>query len=228
MVKKDKKWEWTEKQEKAFGKLKKRFTEEPVLVAPDLDKKIWMEVDASDYATGEVLSIECEDKLWRLVAFLSKSLNEIERNYEIHDKEMLAIIRGLEAWRHLLEGAQFKFEIWTDHKILEYFMKAQKLNRRQARWTLYLSRFDFTLKHVLETRMEKADGLSRRVDWKVGVDRDNENQILIKDNWVRSLQKVVVEGPEVELLEKIKKARSRDEEVVRIVEDMKKVKVKEL
>ena len=75
-----------------------------------------------------VLSMECEDGLWRPVAFLSKSLNETERNYEIHDKEMLAIIRGLEAWRHLLEEVQTKFEIWMDHKNLEYFMKAQKLN----------------------------------------------------------------------------------------------------
>ena len=82
-----------------------------MLAAPDLDKKMQMEVDASNYATGGVLSMESEDKLWRPVAFLSKSLNETERNYEIHDKEMLAIIRGLEAWRHLLEGAQFKFEI---------------------------------------------------------------------------------------------------------------------
>ena len=72
--------------------------------------------------------MECEDKLWRLVAFLSKSLNKMERNYEIHNKEMLVIIRGLEAWRHLLEEAQFKFEIWTDHKNLEYFIKTQKLN----------------------------------------------------------------------------------------------------
>ena len=133
MVKKDKKWEWMGKQEKAFKELKRRFTEKPVLAAPDLDKKMRMEVDASDYATRGVLSMECEDNLWRLVAFLSKSLNETERNYEIHDKEMLAIVRGLEAWRHLLEGAQSKFEIWTDHKNLEYFMKAQKLNRRQAR-----------------------------------------------------------------------------------------------
>ena len=76
--------------------------------------------------------MEDENGRWKLVAFLSKSLNETERNYEIHDKEILAIIRALEAWRHLLEGAQFKFKIWTDHKNLEYFMKAQKLNRRQA------------------------------------------------------------------------------------------------
>ena len=76
--------------------------------------------------------------------------------------------------------------------------------------------------------MGKADRLSRRSDWKIGVDRDNKNQIFIKDHWVCSLQEVVIEGPEVELLEKIKKARSKDEEVVRIVEDIKRVKVKEL
>ena len=85
-------------------------------------------MDALDYATGKVLSMECEDGKWRPVAFLSKSLNETERNYEIHDKEMLAVIRGLENWRYLLEGAKFKFEVWTDHKNLEYLMKAQKLN----------------------------------------------------------------------------------------------------
>ena len=77
--------------------MKKRFTEEPILVAPDLDKKIRMEVDVLDYATEGVLSMECRNRLWRPVAFLSKSLNETEQNYEIHDKEMLAIIRGLEA-----------------------------------------------------------------------------------------------------------------------------------
>ena len=97
LVKKDKKWEWTEKEEKTFKELKERFTKEPVLAAPDIDKKMRIEVDASDYATGGVLLIECKNGLWRPVAFLSKLLNETERNYEIHDKEMLAIIRGLEA-----------------------------------------------------------------------------------------------------------------------------------
>ena len=103
MVKKDQKWDWTEKQEKAFRELKERFTKELVLAAPDLDKKIRIEVDTSDYVTG-VLSIECKDGIWRPVAYLSKSLNETERNYEIYNKEMLAIIRGLENWRYLLEG----------------------------------------------------------------------------------------------------------------------------
>ena len=77
--------------------MKERFTKEPVLAAPDINKKMRMEVDASDYVTGGVLSMECEDRLWRPVAFLSKSLNETKRNYEIHDKEMLAIVRELEA-----------------------------------------------------------------------------------------------------------------------------------
>ena len=76
--------------------MKERFTKEPVLVAPDIDKRMRMEVDALDYTTGGILSMECEDGLWRTVAFLSKSLNKTERNYEIHDKEMLAIVRGLE------------------------------------------------------------------------------------------------------------------------------------
>ena len=91
-----------------------------------------------------------------------------------------------------------------------------------------MSQFDFTLKYVPEVRMGMADRLSRRLDWKVGVDRDNEDQVVIKDNWIYNLQEVVIEGPEVDIVEKIKKARSKDEEVVRIVEEMKKAKVKEL
>ena len=89
-------------------------------------------MNVSDYATRGVLSMECENRRWRPITFLSKSLNETERNYEIHDKEMLVIIRGLENWRHLLESTHFKFEIWINHKNLEYFMKMQKLNCRQA------------------------------------------------------------------------------------------------
>ena len=89
-----------------------------------------IEVDTSDYTMGGVLSMECEDGRWRLVVFLLKSLNKTKRNYEIHNKEILVVIRGLENWRHLLEGARFKFKVWTDHKNLEYFIKVQKLNWR--------------------------------------------------------------------------------------------------
>ena len=165
------KWQWGEEQQKAFDKLKRIFTTKLVLVAPDLDKEFRIEADASNYAMGGVLSMKCSDELWRPVAFISKSLSDIERNYEIHDKEMLVVVRCLEAQRHFLEGMTIKFEIWTDHKNLEYFMKAQKLNRRQARWALYLSRFDFTLKHIPGSKMGKADSLSRKPDWEIGVER---------------------------------------------------------
>ena len=107
-------------------------------------------------------------------------------------------------------------------------MKVQKLNRRQARWALYLSRFNFILKHVVGSKMGKADGLSRRADWKVGTDKDNKNQVIIKDNWIRNMYEVVIEGLEVDIVEKIKKARSKDEDIVRVVEEMKKAEVKEL
>jgi len=96
MVKKDQKWEWTERQKKVFKELKEKFTKKLVLTVPDLDKKMRMEVNTLDYVIGGVLSMECKDRKWRLVVFLSKSLDETERNYEIHNKKMLAVIRELE------------------------------------------------------------------------------------------------------------------------------------
>ena len=88
-----------------FTKLKEIFTTKPVLAVPDLDKKMRVEADALDYATGEVLLVKGEDRRWRPVVFISKSLNNTKRNYKIHNKEMLAVIRCLEAWRHFLERA---------------------------------------------------------------------------------------------------------------------------
>jgi len=123
---------WGNEQQEAFKQLKQVFMSRPLLVVLDIDKEFRVEADASNFATGGVLSIKYEDNKWRLVAYISKSLNETERNYEIYDKEMLTVIRCLEAWRHFLEGSQSKFEVWTDHKNLEYFMSNQKLNRRQA------------------------------------------------------------------------------------------------
>ena len=105
-------------------------------------------------------------------------------------------------------------------------MKVQKLNQRQAHWALYLSRFDFTLNHVPGTKMGKIDRLSRRLDWKVEVEKDNNNQIFIKNCWLCSLHEVIIEGSEVDIIEKIKKARGKNKEIVRVVEEMKKVGVK--
>ena len=109
------------------------------------------------------------------MAFISKLLNATEQNYKIHDKEILVVIRCLKAWRHYLEEAKLEFKIWMDYKNLQYFMTSQKLNQRQARWALYLSQFNFTLKHIPGKSMRKADRLSRRPDWQEGVERDNKD-----------------------------------------------------
>jgi len=101
-------------------------------------QKMRIEVDVSDYATKRVLSIEYEDGQWKPVAYLLKSLNESERNYKIYNKKMLVVIRELENWIHLLEDAEFKFEVWTDYKNI--------------------------LIHVPRTKIEKTDRLSRRLD----------------------------------------------------------------
>jgi len=200
---------------------------EPVLAVPDLDKEMRVKTDALDYAMGGVLSVKGEDERWRPVVFISKSLNDTERNYEIHNKKMLAMIRCLETWRHFLEGARTKFEIWMDHKNLEYFMSNQKLNRWQARWALFLSRFDFTLKHVPGTKMGKADRLSWRLDWRKGVKKDNKDKMLVKAEWLRRAEiEVLIE--EVNLLKKVKESKAKNDEIIKTVEEMKRTGVKML
>jgi len=110
-----------------------------------------------------------------------QNLSMRQRNYEIYNKKILAVIRELENWRYLLKSTKYKFEVWTDYKNLEYFIKAQKLNQRQAHWALYFCRLNFTLKHVPGTKIEKTNRLSRQPDWKVDIEKNNKNQILIKE-----------------------------------------------
>jgi len=117
------------------------------------------------------------DGKWHPVAFYSKSLSSVERNYEIHDKEILAIICTLKEWRHFLEGATHPVEIWTDHKNLKYFMTAKKLNYRQACWSLHLARFDFLLHYYPRHTMGKPDALSKRANH-VNRALDNKNIVL--------------------------------------------------
>ena len=133
LMRKDVKQKWRSEQQKAFDELKQIFTTRPVLAAPDLDKEFRMEADTLNYATRGVLSMKCSDELWRPVAFISKSLSDTKQNYEIYNKEILVVVRCLEAQRHFLEGTTTKFKIQTDHKTLEYFMIMQKLDRRQVR-----------------------------------------------------------------------------------------------
>ena len=136
LVRKDEKWNWGEEQKTVFKKLKMIFTMRLVLVASNLDKKIRVKVDASKYAIREVLLMKYEDEKQRPVAFISKSLNKAERNYEIYNREMLVIIMYLKEQRHLLKGIQGRFEIQSNHKNLEYFISSQKLNRRQVQQAL--------------------------------------------------------------------------------------------
>ena len=122
-------WTWGEKEQYAFDTLKWIITEAPVLIHTDPEKKFQMETDASSYTYSAVLSQKAEDKKHHLVAFYSKSMNPAERNYGISDKEALPIIKGLQHWRHWLEGMKESVCIITDHWNLEYFKNPHLLNR---------------------------------------------------------------------------------------------------
>jgi transposase InsO family protein len=171
-------WSWGSEQSGAFEEIKCRVSSAPVLAIPTDDDPYRLEADSSGKAIGAVLS-QCQDGVWKPVAFLSKSLNETERNYEIYDRELLAIMTALAEWRHHLMGAANDFEIWTDHQNLGYFKKPQKLNRRQARWVTELANYHFTLHHKPGKTNQKADLLSRRADHETG-EKDNENVTMLK------------------------------------------------
>ena len=110
-----------------------------------------------------------------------------ERNYPVADKEMLSVIRSLEQWCHYLEGAKHEFEIWNDHVNLQWFMKRQDLNRRQARWAQYLSQFNFKWTHKAGSTMGKADALSRQEDHAVGVADNNKGVTVISPDQIHTI-----------------------------------------
>jgi hypothetical protein len=209
---KDVRFNWGLPQEDSFMKLKELVTSSPVLVLPNNNLPFRLEADGSSIATGAVLSQQqVDDNAWHPVTFLSKALNPVEQNYQIHDTEMLAIIRGLEEWRHYLEGARHPVEIWTDHKNLEYFRVAQKLNRQQARWLLYLSRLNFTLHHKPGRSMGKPDALSR---WANHGSRqgDNDNLTLLAPELfqIHVLAGVRLEGEEHNILREVQRSLKDD------------------
>uniref|UniRef100_A0A4W5QWH4 ribonuclease H n=1 Tax=Hucho hucho TaxID=62062 RepID=A0A4W5QWH4_9TELE len=127
--------QWSAEADRAFGHLKALFTSAPVLAHPDPSLAFIVEVDASEAGMGAVLSQRSgtPPKL-RPCAFFSKKLSPAERNYDVGDRELLAVVKALKAWRHWLEGAKHPFLIWTDHRNLEYIRAARRLNPRQARW----------------------------------------------------------------------------------------------
>lgn len=204
LTKKGIQWNWTEACQKAFEDLKKAFTSSPVLIMPDMTKPFRIEADASNFATGAVLSQLGDDGHRHPCAFLSQLFTKAEWNYEIYDKELLAIIRALEEWRHYLEGAPYPVEVWTDHKNLGYFQEAHKLNRRQARWSLYLTRFNLELSHKSGTTMTIPDTLSRRPDHDLGGGGDNQERILLPEKMF--VREVIGEEVDRDLISEIIKA----------------------
>lgn len=135
-------WSWSSTENDAFSSLRDSVATGPTLAIPLDDGPFLVEADSSGYATGAVLS-QLQNGSWRPVAFYSKSLSDVKRNYDIHDRELLSIMRALSEWQKYLHGSPF--EIHSDHKNLQYFMSNQKLNRRQAHWALELSEFNFSL-----------------------------------------------------------------------------------
>src|SRR5271155_4473791 len=181
LLKKDIKFKWKEEHEIAFQTLKQKLLADPVLKMPDTTRPFTIETDASKFASGAVLLQEDTNGDWHPCSYLSKSFNETERNYEIYDRELLAIIWALTEWRHYLMGSIHPVTVRSDHKNLTYFRTARKLNRRQARWSLYLSEFDLHLTHVPGTQMIQSDALSRRADLAPENDNDNNDQTLLPD-----------------------------------------------
>ncbi|SJL04343.1 uncharacterized protein ARMOST_07709 [Armillaria ostoyae] len=175
-------WTWGAAQNQAFQQLKKQMAEDIILAIPNGTGRFRVEADTSNGAIGAVLSQEQEGR-WRPVAFMSKALTATECNYEIYDKELLAIMLALSEWRHYLMGAHEDVEIWTDHQNLQYFRKPQKLNRRQARWVTELAEYHFILKHKPSTANVKADLLSRRSDHDQGEDDNGDITVLSPEHF---------------------------------------------
>ena len=182
MTKKDQPFKWTTECQQAFEELKRCFTEEPVLMKPDQTKPFQIECDTSKYASGAVLTQVDGNGNRHPCAFISKTFSETERNYEIYDRELLVIIRALEEWRHYIQGSPHTTLILSDHKNLTYYREARKLNRRQARWSLYLSEFDIKLIHTPGHKMIQSDALLRRPDFIPDKDTDNEDIMMLPDN----------------------------------------------
>ncbi len=156
---------WTQASEQSFRQLKERFTSAPILHHPNPDLEFTVEVDASNTGIGAVLSQRQGSPLKLFpCAFYSRKLNPAERNYDVGDRELLAMKAAFEEWRHWLEGAKLPFLVLTDHRNLEYIRSAKRLNPRQARWSLFFSRFDFKVTYRPGSKNGKADALSRQFD----------------------------------------------------------------
>jgi hypothetical protein len=161
LTKKDAIFQWDESCQQAFTELKELFINAPILAHFEEGRETVVEADASGWATGAVLSQRQDDSRLAPCAYISQKFSPAESNYEIHDKELLAIIRALREWRPELKMVP-RFTIVTDHKNLRYFNKARHLSERQMRWADLMSEFDFTLQYRPGRYASRPDALSRR------------------------------------------------------------------
>ena len=127
-----KEWKWDKKHQQAFEELKNKITGQPVLSLLKREEKFRVKINASGHTIREVLSQE-QDGKWKPIAFLSRTIQPAERNYEIYNKELLAIVKALTKWRQYLLNAMELFEVWIDHENLKYFWELHKLNGWQVR-----------------------------------------------------------------------------------------------
>jgi hypothetical protein len=151
-----------EDQQRAFEEMIFKFMTAPTLRHFDHSREVIIETDASDYVSAGVLSQRDDEGVLHPVVFFSKKHSPAECNYDIYDKELMAIIKALEEWRPECEGAEHTLQLITEHKNLEYFMSKKHLNRRQARWAQFLSRFDYEIVYRPGKSNGKADALTRR------------------------------------------------------------------
>jgi hypothetical protein len=227
LTKKDVLFIWGTCEDFTFNELKRMVTSAPVLVMLDSEQPYRVEADGSGVATGTVLSqLSCNNEKWHPVAYQSKSLSMVERNYEIHNTEMLVIVQALEEWHHYLEGAHHLIEVWTNHKNLEYFRTTQKLNRHQARWSLYLSCFDFSLHHKPGHSMGKPDALSRHMDQGSGHDDNCDMTLLSLELFqIQALVGLDLIGAEQKIMQDIRHSlgvSELEESITKAVQELRK------
>jgi hypothetical protein len=178
LLKKDVPFVWDTNCSTAFTKVKEAFQAETFLAHPNEQLAYIVESDASDFAVGGVLS-QMDDKGKMVpIAFHSRGMMPAERNYEIYDKELLAIVVLFQQWRHFLQGGRHKVTVITDHLNLKYFLSTKQLTRRQARWSLFLNEFDFVITHKPGLLHGRADGPSRRPDYNTKTEPQNFKQLL--------------------------------------------------
>jgi len=164
LTRKDTPWNFDENCRKAFNTLKQAFTSAPILTHWVPDTQLVVETNASDYALTAILSIMTKDNEIHPVAFHSRTFSAPELNYDIHDKELLAIFEAFKMWRHYLEGSASPIDVVMDHKNLEYFSTTKVLMCQQARWSEYLSQFNLVICFHPRRLGTKPDALTRRWD----------------------------------------------------------------